>query len=39
MTPTTPRPTLLRLGAAKTLTRSLEDGTIKEAGSSQYYFV
>lgn len=39
MTSTTPRVALLRLGAAKSLTRSIEEGTIKEAGSSQYYFV
>ncbi|WP_184717268.1 hypothetical protein [Caulobacter sp.] len=39
MTPNTPRITLLRLGAAKSLTLSIEEGTIKEAGSSQYYFV
>lgn len=39
MTFINPRLTLLRLGAAKILTRSIEEGTIKEAGSSQYYFV
>ncbi|MBQ1563582.1 MULTISPECIES: hypothetical protein [unclassified Caulobacter] len=39
MTSITPRLILLRLGAAKALTLSIEEGTIKEAGSSQYYFV
>lgn len=39
MSTISPSLVLLRLGAAKALTLSIEEGTIKEAGSSQYYFV
>lgn len=39
MTKVTPKITLLRVGSAKSLTRAASDGTIKESGDNQRYFV
>jgi hypothetical protein len=39
MTRLTPRIALLRVGSAKALTRSAADGTIKESGDNQHFYL
>lgn len=39
MSPVTQKLVLLRVGSAKDLTRSIDDGMLREGGSSQQYYV